>query len=100
MTDWVWLLLACTIAFITKLAGFLIPNSWLEHHKIQLIAANMTVGLLASLVTLNTFANNNNLIIDARLSSLLIAAILLYLRLPFLLVVAAGAVISSLIRLL
>ena len=52
---WFWILLACLIAFATKGAGYLIPASRLESPHVTRLAGILTVGLLASLITMNTF---------------------------------------------
>jgi hypothetical protein len=63
------------------------------------VAGTLTIGLLASLTVLNTFANGQQLTFDARIGSLLAALIALLLRAPFLVVVVVGAVVAALLRL-
>lgn len=94
-----WLLIACVIAFVTKGIGYLLPVEKLEHPTFLRIAATMTIGLLAALITMNTFADGQALVLDARLAALVAAIIALLLRAPFLLVVIIGAVAAALARL-
>ena len=55
MTDlWIWVLAACGIAYATKLAGYLVPDSLLDRPWVATVSAGMTVGLLTSLVLVNT----------------------------------------------
>lgn len=91
MSTWTWILIACGIAFATKLVGYLLPQAWLEQPRVQRTAAGMTVGLLASLVAVNTFVSGTVLTLDARAVALVAAAIALLLRAPFLVVVLIGA---------
>lgn len=98
MTLSAWLLLACAVAYATKLAGYLIPTRWLENAHTTRIAGTLTIGLLASLTAMNTFATAAGPVIDARLAALLAAAVALWLRAPFLLVVIIGAAASALVR--
>ena len=100
MSPWGWILLASAVAFATKFAGFLVPPRWLDAPRARSAAAALTVGLLASLTAVNTFASGQALAFDARVAALLAAAAALALRAPFLLVVVAGAAASALVRLL
>jgi len=95
---WFWVLLASTLAFVTKLVGYLLPARWLQGPGVVKIAGAMTVGLLAALVTVNAFADGTGLVIDARLGALAAAALALVLRAPFLLVVVTGAATAAAIR--
>jgi len=99
MNTWFWLLTACLIALATKLLGYLVPARWLQGPRMRQTAAAMTVGLLAALVTTNTFADGTRLTLDARLGALAAAWLALSLRAPFLLVVLAGAAAAALLRL-
>jgi len=59
----------------------------------------MTVGLLTSLVLVNTVVTGTALMLDARLAALAAAAVALWLRAPYLVVVVVGAVAAALARL-
>lgn len=100
MTEmWFWVLAACGIAYLTKLAGYLVPDSLLDRPWVTTLSAGMTVGLLTSLVVTNTFVSGQSLVIDARVVALGAAAIALWLRAPYLVVVLVGAVAAGLARL-
>ncbi|MDO5682679.1 MAG: AzlD domain-containing protein [Propionibacteriaceae bacterium] len=96
---WWWVLLACVIAYLTKSAGYLIPSSRLESPRITRLAGILTVGLLAALITMNTFADGQALRVDARLAALIVALGACALRAPYLLVVVLGAAAAALVRL-
>lgn len=98
MTLWGFILLACAATYLTKLAGYAVPARWLQNPRMTRVAGSITVALLASLTVMNTFAAGTALVIDARLASLAAAALALWLRLPFLLVVVLGAVAAGLVR--
>jgi uncharacterized membrane protein len=98
MLLWGWLLLASAIAYITKLVGFLVPVRWLTNPHMTRIAGTLTIGLLASLTAMNAVSLGQSLSIDARVGALVVGAIALALRVPFLGVVVAGAVTAALIR--
>ena len=98
MTLWGFILLACAATYFTKLAGYAVPARWLQNPRMTRVAGAITVALLASLTVMNTFAAGTALVIDARLAALAAAALALWLRLPFLLVVVLGAVAAGLVR--
>ena len=98
MTLWGVILLACAATYLTKLAGYAVPARWLQNPRMTRVAGAITVALLASLTVMNTFAAGTALVIDARLVALAAAALALWLRLPFLLVVVLGAVAAGLVR--
>lgn len=95
---WGWILLGGLLAFATKLAGYLVPARWLEKPAIAAVAGALTVGLLAALTALNAVAHGQTLAMDARLGALLVAALALWARLPFLLVVLSGAAAAAVLR--
>lgn len=96
---WFWIVLASLVAFATKLAGYLIPQSLLDSPRFHKASAAMTIGLLAALVASNTFASGAGLGLDARVLALGTAIIALLFRAPFLLVVVLGAAAAALGRL-
>lgn len=100
MTLWLWILVACVAAFLTKMLGYLVPRKWLANPRIARVAGTLTIGLLASLTVANTVATGQTLLLDSRLGALVAAAIALWLRAPFLVVVIAGAAAAAGLRLL
>jgi hypothetical protein len=100
MSLWIWLLIACALAYAWKLVGYLVPAKLLENPRMSRIAGTMTIGLLASLTVVNTVASGQSLAADARLGALAAAAIALALRAPFLLVVVLGAGTAAVLRML
>ena len=95
---WHWVLLACALCFVIKLLGYSLPERWMRSPRMAQVAACLTVALLASLTVMNTVASGTALVLDARLGALAVAALALWLRVPFLLVVVLGALASALLR--
>ena len=91
MTLWGFILLACVATYLTKLAGYAVPARWLQNPRMARVAGAITVALLSALTAMNTFADGTALALDARLAALAAAALALWARLPFLLVVLLGA---------
>jgi uncharacterized membrane protein len=95
---WGWIIVASAVAYATKLVGFLVPARVLANEHMTRIAGTLTIGLLASLTAMNAFSTGQALSIDARVGALVVAAIALALRTPFLAVVVAGAATAALLR--
>jgi uncharacterized membrane protein len=95
---WGWLLLACAVSWLTKLAGYLMPARWLRSPGMLRVAGALTIALLAALTALNTFSQGAALALDARTASLAVAALALWARVPFLLVVVLGAAAAAVVR--
>ncbi|BCW51992.1 AzlD domain-containing protein [Arthrobacter sp. StoSoilB13] len=100
MNLWLWILIACALAYLTKLVGYFVPAKLLQSPRIMHIAGTMTIGLLASLTVVNALASGQGLVLDARIGALAAAAVALWLRAPFLEVVISGAAAAALLRLL
>ncbi|MEO6826549.1 MAG: AzlD domain-containing protein [Microbacteriaceae bacterium] len=83
MTMWLWVLIACAIGYLTKQLGYLVPQKWMKN---------------ATMV--NTVATGQQLVFDARLGALIAAAVALWLRAPFLVVVLVGALAAAGLRML
>ena len=95
---WGWILLACALSYAIKLLGYSLPARWLQSPRMTQVAASLTVALLAALTVMNTLASGAQIVWDARLGALLVAALALWLRLPFLAVVVLGALAAALLR--
>jgi hypothetical protein len=99
VTLWTAVLLASVICLALKAIGYLVPSRWVEAPRPARIADLLTVALLAALVAVQTLAEGQALAVDARVPALLVAAGLLLVRAPFLVVVAGAAVVAALLRL-
>ncbi|WP_409048412.1 AzlD domain-containing protein [Microbacterium sp. HA-8] len=99
MTLWTAVLLASVICLALKAIGYLVPARWVQAPRPARIADLLTVALLAALVAVQTLAQGQALAVDARVPALLVAAGLLLVRAPFLVVVTGAAVVAALLRL-
>ncbi|MGA7204954.1 MAG: AzlD domain-containing protein [Specibacter sp.] len=100
MSMWVWVLIAAAVAYLTKLLGYLVPAKVLANPRMSRVAGTLTIGLLASLTVVNAAASGTAVVLDARVGALAAAAIALWLKAPFLVVVLAGAAAAAGLRLL
>lgn len=99
MTLWTAVLLSSVICLALKAVGYLLPEAWVRAPRPARIADLLTVALLSALVAVQTVGAGQALAVDARVPAVLVAAGLLALRAPFLVVVAAAAVVAALLRL-
>jgi branched-subunit amino acid transport protein len=83
-----------------KLFGYLVPEKFVSNPRIKELAALLTVALLAALVGIQTFVSAEGVAVDARVPALVVAGVLFYLRVPFVVVVVIAAAIAALLRLL
>jgi len=95
---WIAIVVGGLSVYAIKLVGHLLPEHWLAEPRVARTAALVTVALLAALVAIQTFASGQGLTVDARLPALVVAAVALVLRAPFLLVVVLGAGTAALVR--
>ncbi|MCL2736406.1 MAG: AzlD domain-containing protein [Propionibacteriaceae bacterium] len=95
-----WLTIAAAVAVIvaTKLAGHLIPPSWVSSPKITPIVSLVSVALLAGLVAQQTLDGGHHLVLDARVAALAVAAIALWRKAPFIVVIILAAATAALLR--
>lgn len=99
MTLWNAVLIAAIVCVALKGLGYLVPPRWLEAPRPARIADLLTVALLAALVAVQTLGDGQAIVVDARIPAVLVAAGLLMLRAPFLVVVVAAALTAALLRL-
>ena len=98
MTLWVGVLVASALVYSWKLLGHLVPERFVKNPSIRSLAALLTVAMLAGLVGVQTFVSAEGISLDARAAALAVAAVLFYLRVPFIFVVIAAAAVASLLR--
>jgi branched-subunit amino acid transport protein len=99
MTLWAAVLISSALVYSWKLFGYLVPERFVSSPKIKELASLLTVALLAALVGIQTFGSADGISLDARIPALLVAGVLFYLRVPYVVVVALAALIAALIRL-
>lgn len=97
----IWIGIALTVAgcYGLKLAGLSLPTRVLEHAWTIRVSDLIPVGLLGALIAVQVFADGSQLVVDARVLGLGVAAVLLALRAPFLVVVFAAALAAAIARL-
>lgn len=98
MNIWIAIGLTAVGCYLAKLLGLLVPAGVLERPLVQRLAALMPVALLAALTAQQTFADGQQLVLDARAAGLAAAALALVLRAPFLVVVGVAVAVTAVAR--
>lgn len=89
--------LASLAVYSWKLMGYLVPAKIITPW-IRAFSDRVTITLLAALVALQGIAVGNELQLDARVPALVVAGVLLWLKVPYILVVLAGAITAAGLR--
>lgn len=100
MSLWIGLLIASIAVYSWKLLGSVVPKNVLDNPKIAKTAGLLTIALLAALTGVQMLTDGNEVVLDARIPALAIAAVLLVFRVPFIVMVAVAAGAAGVIRLL
>lgn len=100
MTVWHIVLIASIAVLGLKLVGYAVPPSVLERPTPARVANLLTVALLAALTATQTLERSGEIVLDARVPAIVLAAALFALRVPFILVVLAAAACAAVVRLL
>lgn len=98
MTTWQIIILASIAVLALKLVGYLVPAKLVERPTVSRVANLLTVALLSALIVVQTIGAGQHIAIDARVPALAVAAGLYALKVPFILVVAAAAIVAALVR--
>jgi hypothetical protein len=97
--QWAAVLATAAGCYLLKLAGLLVPERWLDGERTARVMTLLPVALLAALAAVQALAIGDDLVVDARLAGVAVAAVALVLRAPFIVVVAAPALTAALLRL-
>lgn len=97
---WVGIVVMAVGCFAFKLAGLSVPGRVLAHPVTIRAADLIPIALLGALIAVQVLGGDHELVLDARLAGLAVAAVLLSLRVPFLPVVVGAAAAAALLRLL
>jgi hypothetical protein len=98
--SWGAVLGLCAGAYVLKAAGVLLATRVDEDAAERWGLELLVVPVLAALIVTQTIGTRSELVLDARLPAVLIAAVLVWRRAPFLVVVLAAGATAALLRLL
>jgi uncharacterized membrane protein len=95
---WPTILIASGAAYALKLAGYVVPQRWLDTPTARRVTALIPVALLSALIGIWTFVDGSSITIDARVPGVAAALIALLLRAPFLVVILVAAAVTAAVR--
>ena len=98
--SWAALLGLAAGSYLLKALGPVILGAREPGPRVQRVLGLLAVPLLAALVATQTVANGTELTLDARLPALAVAAVLVWRRASFLVVVLAAAAVAAGLRLM
>ena len=98
MSLWVGIFLGAAAVFLWKIIGYFVPHTLLDNPKVSRIAGLLTVALLSALTGVQLLTSGSEIKFDARIPALLVAAILLRFKAPFVVMVAVAAAVAALLR--
>ena len=101
---WAGVVLTAAGCYALKLTGLSVPERVLDHPLTRRATDLIPAALLGALIGVQVLSAQGaggepELVVDARLAALGVAAVLLWLRVPFLPMVVAAAATAALLRL-
>jgi branched chain amino acid efflux pump len=96
--SWTVLLALSVVSYALKAVGPLLAGGRQLGPQVRRTLDLVAVPLLAALILIQTFGSGHRLVIDARVPALAVAAVLVWRRAPFLVVVLAAAGAAALLR--
>jgi branched-subunit amino acid transport protein len=96
--SWTVLLVLCGVSYGLKAAGPLLAGGRQLGPGVRRVLDLVPVPLLAALILVQSVSTGHRLVIDARVPALAVAALLVWRRAPFLVVVLAAAATAALLR--
>ena len=96
--SWTAILALAAAAYAMKALGPVVVGRRALRPNLAQVLELVAVPLLAALVLVQTFDGGGRLVIDARVPALCVAALLVWRRAPFLVIVLAAAATAALLR--
>ena len=98
---WIALIVASIGSYLLKLAGMSLPESVLNHPKVQRVAGLLPAAMLAALVAVQLFDGGGHYAVDWRtLTGVLAGVVALLLNRGFLVVFLVAIGVTAMLRLL
>lgn len=97
---WAWILMASSACYTMKLAGQLVPSRVFSNERVEQLLGLVPIALLGALIASQVLVSGHRWTVDARLPAIIVAAGLVALRAPFLVVVVGAALTAALVRMI
>ena len=98
MTIWIAVIALGAVSYSLKAVGPVVAGGRLPGGRVSGALDLVAVPLLAALILVQTLGDGRSLVLDARLPALAVAAVLVWRRAPFLVVVLAAAATAAVLR--
>jgi uncharacterized membrane protein len=100
-TGWLIVLLSGVGCFLLKYAGYAMPQRWFAHPRMRDAITLMPVALLSALIVVEAIASGRHYDVNAaRMAGVAVAAVAVWRRAPFIVVVVVAAATAGLLRLI
>ena len=96
--SWTVLLGLCAVSYALKAVGPVLAGGRQLGPNVRRTLDLVAVPLLAALILVQTFGDGRRIVLDARAPALAVAAVLVWRRAPFLVVVLGAAAVAALVR--
>lgn len=97
---WILISVLSVVAYALKAVGFVVVGGRTMPQVIDRCLSLIPASLLAALVVKDTFTVANDLVVDARTVGLVVAALAVWRRAPFIVVVVAAMAATAVVRVL
>jgi branched-subunit amino acid transport protein len=95
---WILISVLSVVAYALKAVGFVVVGGRTMPQVIDRCLSLIPASLLAALVVKDTFTVANDLVVDARAAGLVVAALAVWRRAPFIVVVVAAMAATAVVR--
>jgi len=96
---WTSVLLASAGCYALKLLGLSVPPRVLDDRRVRHVGSLLPIAMLSAFIATQTFGDGTDLAFDARVAGVAMAAVCVWRRLPFLVVIVAACAATALVRL-
>lgn len=95
---WSPILVASLGCYAEKLAGYLLPQRFLDTRIVHHVAALLPVALLAGIVTVQALTAGHTITLDARVPGMAVAVALMARKTNFLVMVVCASTTTAIVR--
>ena len=99
-TLWTAVLVGSLGCYLLKLAGLSVPAAWVQRPGVTRVVEFVPAALLAALVAVQAATADGAVVLDGRLAGLVVAALALALRAPFIVVLVLAGASGALVHVL
>jgi branched-subunit amino acid transport protein AzlD len=95
---WIAVIVGSLAVYFWKILGYALPKRFAENKEVVVLASKLTIALLAALTAIQTFSVGQSLTFDSRVAAVGVAALLYWLKAPFIVAVCAAALVAAVLR--